>query len=419
MGIEHFIRDALHKPNDYIAYHVGRELAELYPGKTILEGQTWYFDLDAFVHDEKCSVVKEKTVFHHLKTDWMGTGKKLKQHIENSWLNVFWKGQLLDVVLITWDENCYRRRHHWIVAEERKVAEEFFDEVCKWSSEVRGEILVYHDGYFQKDKELFNSIKNSTFDNLILPRVLMQQIQNDFQQFFNSCEIYEQYRIPWKRGAIFIGPPGNGKTHALKALINQLAKPCLYIRTFKSEYGTEQENMAEVFKRARMTSPCIVVLEDLDSMIDDRNRAFFLNELDGFQSNKGVVVLATTNHPEKLDPSILDRPSRFDRKYHFQLPSEDERSAYVAKWNDELRVELRVSETAVPRVVSDSEGFSFAYLKELFVSSMVQWMATGGNGSMDDVILTQVDLLRRQMKLKKNKKNSHTKAQRKTQRHKS
>src|ERR1043165_7693562 len=298
MGIEHFIRDALHKPNDYIAYHVGRELAELYPGKTILEGQTWYFDLDAFVHDEKCSVVKEKTVFHHLKTDWMGTGKKLKQHIENSWLNVFWKGQLLDVVLITWDENCYRRRHHWIVAEERKVAEEFFDEVSKWSSEVRGEILVYHDGYFQKDKELFNSIKNSTFDNLILPRVLMQQIQNDFQQFFNSCEIYEQYGIPWKGGAIFIGPPGNGKTHALKALINQLAKPCLYIRSFKSEYGTEQENMAEVFKRARMTSPCIVVLEDLDSMIDDRNRAFFLNELDGFQSNTGVVVLATTNHPK-------------------------------------------------------------------------------------------------------------------------
>src|SRR6185369_9471081 len=99
MGIENFIRDALHKPNDYIAYYVGRKLAELYPGKTILEGQTWFFDLDAFVQDERCSVVKEKSVFHHLKTEWMGVDRKLKQHIENSWLNVLWKGQLLEVVL--------------------------------------------------------------------------------------------------------------------------------------------------------------------------------------------------------------------------------------------------------------------------------------------------------------------------------
>ena len=49
MGIENFIRDALHQPNDYVPYHVARELAELHPGKTILEGRNWEFDLDAFV----------------------------------------------------------------------------------------------------------------------------------------------------------------------------------------------------------------------------------------------------------------------------------------------------------------------------------------------------------------------------------
>jgi SpoVK/Ycf46/Vps4 family AAA+-type ATPase len=242
---------------------------------------------------------------------------------------------------------------------------------------VRGEILVFHDGYFQKDKQLFNSIKNATFDNLILPHSLKQQIQNDFQQFFNSREVYERYGIPWKRGAIFIGPPGNGKTHTLKALINQLGKPCLYIRSFKSDNETEQENMAEVFKRARMTTPCILVLEDLDSMIDDKNRAFLLNELDGFQPNTGVVVLATTNHPEKLDPSILDRPSRFDRKYYFQLPAESERLAYIDRWNQELQAEMRVTEAGAADVVNATEGFSFAYLKELFVASMVQWVSSG------------------------------------------
>src|SRR5215510_4612715 len=168
MGIENFIRDAHHKPNDYMAYHVGRELAELYPGKTILEGRSGYFDLEAFVNDEKCSVVEEKSVFHHVKLDWEGVGEKLKQRIQNSWLNVLWQGHLLDVILITWSEGCYHRRHHWIVAEERKVAEDFFNAVCEWSCEVRGEILVYQDGFFDKDKQLSLPIKNATFENLVL-----------------------------------------------------------------------------------------------------------------------------------------------------------------------------------------------------------------------------------------------------------
>ena len=405
MSIENFIRDALYKPNDYIAYHVARELKELHPGKTIVEGREWFFDLEGFVRAEKCSVIEQKCVFHHVKTEWEGTGKKLKHRIQNSWLNVLWKGQLLDVVLITWAEDCYRRQHQWIVADEKEFAEAFFKAVCEWGYEVRGEILVFHDGYFQKDKQLFDSIKSATFDNLVLPGSLKQQIQSDFQQFLESREVFERYKIPWKRGAIFIGPPGNGKTHTLKALVNQLGKPCLYVRSFKSNDDTEQENIGEVFKRARMTTPSVVVLEDLDSMIDNKNRSFFLNELDGFRANTGVIVLATTNHPQRLDPSILDRPSRFDRKYHFALPAEPERLAYIAKWNEDLQPELRVSRSAAERVVCETEGFSFAYLKELFVAAMVEWMSSGGNGSMDDVIIAQTELLRGQMKNKKKKKN--------------
>ena len=224
-----------------------------------------------------------------------------------------------------------------------------------------------------------------------------QQIQNDFHQFFDSREVYERYNIPWKRGAIFIGPPGNGKTQTLKALINQLGKPCLYIRSFKAEHSTEEENMGEVFKRARMTTLCVLVLEDLDSMIDNNNRAFFLNELDGFHSNTGLVVLATTNHPEKLDSSILDRPSRFDRKYYFQLPADVERRAYVARWNCELQHEMRITEEGAARLVCRTQDFSFAYLKELLVASMVQSISSGGSRSMDEVILAQTDLLRKQM----------------------
>ena len=139
------------------------------------------------------------------------------------------------------------------------------------------------------------------------------------------------------------------------------------------------------------------MLEDLDSLIDKSNRAFFLNELDGFAANTGVVVLATTNHPEKLDPAILDRPSRFDRKYYFDLPAPPERSAYIASWNQSLEPKLRLSEPVVPKLVEATDGFSFAYLKELFLSSMMQWMSESGNGRMNSVMLNQATVLRVQM----------------------
>ncbi len=396
MGIENFIEDALYKPNDYIAYHVARELAELHPQKSVIQGSNAFFDLEQFSRAGHCSVVEQKSIFHHSRTEWESINKKIFEKFQNSWLNVLWQGHLIDVVLITWWDGRFRIRHHWIVAEERKIAEEFFRSVCDWSCEVRGEILVFHDGCFEKDKQLFNSIKTATFDNLILPSLLKRQVQNDFQQFFNSREIYERYNIPWKRGALFIGPPGNGKTHTLKALVNQLEKPCLYIRSFKSD-DTEQENMSEVFKRARAMSPCVLVLEDLDSMIDDQNRSFFLNELDGFQTNTGVVVLATTNHPDRLDQSILDRPSRFDRKYYFELPQESERLAYIAKWNEDLQEEMRITERGASAVVKKTEGFSFAYLKELFVTAMVEWVTSGGFQSMDGILLSQSETLRKQM----------------------
>jgi hypothetical protein len=397
MGIENFIEDALHKPNDYIAYHVGRELAELHPGKTILEGETGYFDLEAFVRAEQCSLVHESSIFNHIKTYWDGPGKEPKQSVENSWLNVLWRGQLLDVVLVTYTQRCYPSRHHWIVADSKELAEAFFAEVCEWSSEVRGEVLVFQDGEWTKNNELFHAIKTASFDNLVLHDRLKQEIQNDFAQFFLSREIYERYRVPWKRGVLFIGPPGNGKTHTVKALVNQLGRPCLYVKGFKSEYATDQQNMRLVFDRARMTTPCLVVLEDLDSMIDDKSRAFFLNELDGVETNAGVVVLASTNHPDRLDPALLNRPSRFDRKYYFNLPAEAERSAYIATWNNELQPELRLSEAAAAEVARQTEGFSFAYMKELFLSSMMQWMATSGGVSMGEIMLSQGGQLREQM----------------------
>jgi transitional endoplasmic reticulum ATPase len=76
----------------------------------------------------------------------------------------------------------------------------------------------------------------------------------------------------------------------------------------------EEASMALVFEKARSQAPCVLILEDLDSLITDHNRSFFLNQIDGLDSNDGLLVIGTTNHFEKLDPALSTRPSRFDRK---------------------------------------------------------------------------------------------------------
>jgi len=76
----------------------------------------------------------------------------------------------------------------------------------------------------------------------------------------------------------------------------------------------EEGAMETVFTKARQLAPCVVVLEDLDSLINNQNRSFFLNQLDGLVGNDGLLVIATTNHFERLDPGLSSRPSRFDRK---------------------------------------------------------------------------------------------------------
>jgi AAA+ superfamily predicted ATPase len=294
-------------------------------------------------------------------------------------------------------EGFSRVQYYWILANSKKLAEDFFADLCEWNTQVREEVLVFEDGHWAKNQDLFQAIKSATFDNLVLHGTLKQDIQDDLANFLASRHTYEAYGVPWKRGILFIGAPGNGKTHTVKALINKMQQPCLYVKSFKSQYFTDNENIRQVFKQARQSAPCILVLEDLDSLINAENRSFFLNELDGFASNAGVVTLATTNHPDRLDSAIVERPSRFDRKYHFELPAFPERKAYLELWNDTLKAGMRLSDAATTQIAELTEGFSFAYLKELSLSSMIHWMVAMEPGTMEKMMIEQVAGLRQQM----------------------
>lgn len=396
MTQNNFISEALCNPTDYIAYSVSEKLGEMFEGRAIVEGESDYFELEQYARAGRCSIVCERGMHGQFETSWLGAGRSLEHEAQNAWFNVLWQGQLFEVVFITWTESGYRSRFHWIVADTREAAEKFYRAVCEWGADVRGEILVFDGGYWEKSEELFNSIKAASFDDLILPDALREELRDDLPRFFAARETYERYGVPWKRGVLLIGPPGNGKTHAVKAMVNRLGVPCLYVKSLEACDG-EHASIRKVFQRARHNKPCLVVLEDIDSLIKSKNRSVFLNELDGFASNTGVVVIATTNHPEKLDPSILDRPSRFDRKFYFELPGAEERLRYASRWNDALQTEMRLGEQVLAELVALTGGFSFAYIKELFVSAMMQWINSPTRRDMGSVMLERTARLREQM----------------------
>jgi len=194
-----------------------------------------------------------------------------------------------------------------------------------------------------------------------------------------------------------IGPPGNGKTHCVRALVKELDVSSLYVQSLSHQHYTAEQLWASVFDRARGLCPCVLILEDLDSLVSKNNRSFFLNQLDGFDQNHGLMILATTNHPDRIDSAIIDRPSRFDRKYHFNLPAFEERLEFLTGWQRKLADETEWKSEETAAIATSTEGFSFAYLKELIISSVMKWMqdpsedfASTANG--------QAEILRQQMK---------------------
>ncbi len=375
-------------------YFTSRELAKAFPDRFVLECDAW-LDVDEYVEDGLCTW----TPLEDLHNEFTGSPgyefASVDYRAYNTGYSIQWKSEELLLLFVGLSSDHGREVRKFLIGRNQEITEQFFLEVCKWNSEVRGEILVFN-GCWSKDEHLYESIQGSTLDNLILEGNLKQQIAEDFASFFASKETYDRYGIPWKRGVLLLGPPGNGKTHCIKALVNMLGLPCLYARTFERDYGTDQGSISQVFGRARSTAPCILVLEDLDTLLTDKNRSFFLNEMDGFAANTGVMVVATTNHPERLDPAILERPSRFDRKYTFHLPDLDCREQFIRRFTGGLEEALVLSDEDCQELATLTEGFSFAYLKELFLSGMMAWIGDKDQGFLS-ILKGNVDTLLSQM----------------------
>jgi len=249
--------------------------------------------------------------------------------------------------------------------------------IGQWSSELHNEMWVFDQGWWTKNADLWKSIQKSHWRDVILDEDQKLAIQNDVRHFFDSKERYDKLRVPWKRGVIYYGPPGNGKTISIKALSHELYSrkdpvPTLYVKSFAA-YGGPQRAVQLIFEKARKEAPCLLVFEDLDSLVTDGVRSYFLNEVDGLSNNEGVMMLGSTNHLDRLDPSISKRPSRFDRKFPFPKPDLDQRTAYCEYWRGKLAdsKEIEFPKELSPEIAKITDKFSFAYLQEAFVAALL------------------------------------------------
>lgn len=414
------IESSLRLSSAAISHYAGARLKELRSDKAILECTGCGFDLDGFVDAGHATLIPLTEFGHNqIVSNWRGcpaedgmgtrlpfgsgtTGEEgIARKLLNGLVRLEWQGKTLEALRLRWTEMMSSQHACFLVAESEAVAEAFYTAVCEWSAMPHGEVLVFEQGTWRKDRQLFAAIQLSSFANLVLAPGLKETLQEDVTQFFSNREVYSRYGVPWKRGILLVGPPGNGKTHAVKALCYQIGVPALYVRSLEPQgmfHGSEHANLSTVFDFARKAAPCLLILEDLDALIKPTNRSFVLNELDGFSANTGICVVATTNYPERLDASILERPSRFDRKYSFDPPQIAERTAYLKMWNEQQSTELRLTAAGIDGLAQATNAFSFAYLKELCLSATMAWMNAGGKAPMDEVAAAQTELLAAQMR---------------------
>jgi len=234
-------------------------------------------------------------------------------------------------------------------------------------------------------------IKPFPWENVVLPEGLAEEIRDNVQAFFQARERYQRLSIPWRRGFLFVGLPGCGKTCTIKALAANT--PYTFI-TIIGRQNVEDGHIEFAVSLAERHKLAVIIFEDLDRLVgaEGISLSCFLNLLDGFKITEGVLVIATCNDATKLDPALLHRPSRFDRIWKFPLPGCEQRLVLLRK-----RGEGHFSEEALEEAARRSEGFSMAYVQEIVVNALLG-CAHDETCPDDEALLKSVETLQKQRK---------------------